>query len=388
MTPQTTVKGIAFNDNQFVPKFVIVSDAGRISSSTNLNTWTARTSGTPNDINSVSWGGSFFFAGANGNTLLTSSNGDTWTSAVGPFSSNNSNIVSTYSANGIQFIGSQFGEIATSSGSTTFTSKVSNLNSPINCFCYNNGVYIVAGNSGDISYSTNLDTWTKSLDIGQQRKVFVQPYGSGFIAVIDNTSNTDVTIKTSTNGTSWTDLVLNPPNISTVKSFRYFPVTQAYLILDDTGNTLRSSNGKDWATFNQPIFEFGTTISTVDFNYAQLAGTEYFFLMGTKNVSGTLSPYFITSTFNTTSNQLQSNKNYIVDTSYGLVNASLPSNPNIGDIVRLADGANTWGTANAVINANNKSFLASTGVIDNALILDYSGLNIDLVWTGSYWRIY
>jgi len=34
-----------------------------------------------------------------------------------------------------------------------------------------------------------------------------------------------------------------------------------------------------------------------------------------------------------------------------LVSASLPSNPNIGDIVRVADGGNTWGTANAVINA-------------------------------------
>ena len=71
-----------------------------------------------------------------------------------------------------------------------------------------------------------------------------------------------------------------------------------------------------------------------------------------------------------------------------MISASLPSNPNIGDIVRLADGSNTWATANAVINANNKSFLVSTGVIDNALVLDYSGVSIDLVWTGSYWRVY
>ena len=388
VTPQTVVNDYAFNESGFVPRHVVVTNGGKISSSSDLTSWTARTSGTPNNLNSVSWGGSFFFAGGDANTLCSSSNGETWTTAVGPFGSNGSGITSTFFANGILLIGSSFGEIGSSTGSTAFTLRNSNLLSPITSFAYNNNVFVAGGSSGDISSSSDANSWAQRLNVGGLNKVYLQPFGTGFIAVIDNQTNNDVVIKTSTNGTSWTDLVVNPTNIQTVKSFRYFPATQAYLIIDQSGNTLRSTNGKDWAFFNQPVFEFGTSISISDFNYVELGGTQYFLMMGTKNVNGTLSPYFVTSTFNTTNNQLESNKNYIIDTSYGLISASLPSNPNIGDIVRLADGSNTWGTANAVINANNKSFLVSTGVIDNSLILDYSGVSIDLVWTGSYWRVY
>ena len=385
VAPETVVKSYAFNDNPFVPRHVIVTNGGKISSSSNLTSWAARTSGTPNNLNSVSWSGSFFFAGGNANTLCTSSNGETWTTSVGPFGSSGGNITATFAANGIVLLGSSFGEIA---GGVSFTLRNSNLLSSITSFAYNNNVFVAGGSSGDISSSSDATSWTQRLNIGGLNKVYLQPFGTGFIAVIDNQTNNDVVIKTSTNGISWTDLVINPPNIQTVQSFKYFPATQAYLIVDQNGNTLRSSNGKDWAFFNQPVFEFGTSISISDFNYVELNGIQYFLMMGTKNVSGTLSPYFVTSSFNTTNNQLESNKNYIVDTSYGLVSANLPSNPNIGDIVRLADGSNTWATANAVINANNKSFLVSTGVIDNALILDYSGVSIDLVWTGSYWRVY
>jgi hypothetical protein len=160
------------------------------------------------------------------------------------------------------------------------------------------------------------------------------------------------------------------------------------LVTDNTGLTWRSTNAKDWAFFNQPVFEFGTDIVINDSNYINVAGVEYFALSGTKNVNGIPSPYFATSIFDSPNSQLQSNKNYIIDTSYGIVTATLPNNPNVGDIVRLADGSNTWGTTNAIINATNKSFLVSTGVIDNSLVLDYSGVNIDVVWTGNYWRVY
>jgi len=389
VSPETIVKDHAFNDNQFVPKHVIVSTGGKISSSTNLTSWSARTSGTPNNINSVYWGGSFFFAGADGNVILTSSNGDTWAASPGPFVGNGANVVATFYANGKQLVGTSLGDIANSSGALNFTLRSSNLNSSVTSFSYNNSVYVAGGSAGDIVSSTDTNIWTSRLFMGGGRKVYLQPYGSGFIAVIDNLSNNDVTIKTSTNGQVWTDLVLNPTNLTSVKTFKYSSATQAYIIMDNNGNTLRSSNGKDWAIFNQPVFEFGTSLSAENLNFATVGSTEYFLVMGTKTVSGTPNPYFVTSTFNTATNpQLESNRNYIVDTSYGLVSATLPSNPNIGDIIRFADGANTWATSNAVINANNKSFLVSTGVIDNALILDYSGLSIDVVWTGSYWRVY
>jgi hypothetical protein len=388
ISPETSVKKYAFNENSFVPKHVVISNGGKISSSTDLFNWSSINSGTSANLNTISWGGSFFFVGGNSNTLLTSTNGDSWTLSSGPFGSSGGDITASYFANNIQLIGSSFGEIASSSGSTTFTLRNSNLLSSINSFAYNNGVFVAGGSSGDISSSSDATAWTQRINLGGLKKVYLQPYGTGFIAIIDDQSSNDVTIKTSTNGSSWTDLIVNPQNLSTIKSFKYYPSTQAYLVTDNTGLTWRSTNAKDWAFFNQPVFEFGTDIVINDSNYINVAGVEYFALSGTKNVNGIPSPYFATSIFDSPNSQLQSNKNYIIDTSYGIVTATLPNNPNVGDIVRLADGSNTWGTTNAIINATNKSFLVSTGVIDNSLVLDYSGVNIDVVWTGNYWRVY
>lgn len=387
-TPETIVNSYAFNQNAIVPIHVIVSNTGKISYSSNLNTWTAATSGTANNINTVSWGGAFFFAGANSNTLVTSANGSSWTSASGPFSSSGANITASYYANNKQLIGSSFGEIASSSGSTTFTLRSSNLLSRINSFTYNNGVFVAAGSSGDISTSIDTLSWTKRLDLGGLKNVFVQPYGSGFIAIIDDLSSDSVTIKTSTNGNTWSDLIINPPNISTINSFTYSSATQAYMLVDNSGISYRSTDGKNWALFYAPPLDVGTSLQSTKLNFANVIGTDYYITFGTKNVSSTLTPYFAISTFVSVNTDLASNKNYILDTSYGPITVNLPVNPKIGDIIRLADGANTWSTIPATVNSGAKSFLASTGTSDNILILDFSGVNIDLVWTGTYWRVY
>lgn len=390
VSPQTVIIDYAFNQSFISPKHVVISSAGKISSSTDISNWISVNSGTSVDLNSISWGGSFFFAGGNSNTLLTSSNADTWTVSPGPFGSSGGDITATFFANNVQLIGSSFGEIASSTGSTTFNLRVSNLLSPINSFSYNNGLFAAGGSSGDISISTSADaiSWSQTLNISGLKKVYLQPYQSGFIAVIDDQTSDDVVIKTTLNGSTWTDLIVNPPNLKTIRSFKYYPITQAYLITDNDGVTWRSSNGKDWSFFNQPVFNTGTNVIINNANYIDAAGIEYFVIMGTKNIDGTLSPYFSTAIFENPNTNLQVNKNYIIDTSYGSVTCTLPNSPNVGDIIRIADGSNTWGTINAIINATNKSFLVSTGIIDNSLILDYSGVNIDIVWTGTYWRVY
>ena len=63
--------------------YVMVGTGGMIYTSTNMSTWTARTSGTTADLYSVSYANSQFVAYGN-NTLLTSTNGTTWTSQTLP----------------------------------------------------------------------------------------------------------------------------------------------------------------------------------------------------------------------------------------------------------------------------------------------------------------
>jgi len=388
ISSQIVVKAYSFNNSNTTPRHVVVSTNGKISYSSNLTNWNSSTQVTANNINTVSFGNSFFFAGAESNTLLTSSDGIGWTAASGPFGASGASITASHYANGIALIGGSFGEIASSTGATTFTLRTSNISSVVNSFTYNNGIFLAGGSVGDIISSSDGNSWTQRLNIGGTKKVFLQPYGTGFLAVIDDLNNNNVVIKQSSNGIVWTDLVVNPTNINTVNSFVYSTATQAFLILDNQGFSYRSVDAINWNVFNLPTFELGTTLNSTSISLVNIAGVNTYILFGTKTVSTTSSPYFGVGVFNTTNTQLESNKNYIIDTSYGLLSLYLPVNPNIGDIVRLADGANTWALIPATILSGAKSFLVSTGSIDNTLILDFSGVNIDIVWTGIYWRVY
>ena len=60
--------------------FVAVGDLGKIVSSPDGITWTARTSGTTQRLNGVSWDGSRFLAVGDGGTILSSANGSSWSS--------------------------------------------------------------------------------------------------------------------------------------------------------------------------------------------------------------------------------------------------------------------------------------------------------------------
>jgi hypothetical protein len=388
LSDEEVVNGYAFNQSISSPKHVVVSTNGKISYSTNLTNWVYSVSGNTEDIKTISWGETFFFAGADANTLITSSDGVTWTPSTGPFGGSGASIVASHYANGIYLIGSSFGEIATSTGSTTFTLRNSNISSPVNSFVYNNGVFVAGGSSGDITTSQDVNVWTQRLNLGGLRKVFVESYGTGFIAVIDDLTSNDVSIRVSTNGIVWNTYASNPSNINTVKTFKYSAATQAYIIVNNEGYSYRSVDGKNWSLFNAPSFDVGTSIESLFVDFVGVSGVDYYVIGGTKTVSSTLTPYFAVATFNNAITQLQSNKNYIVDTSYGAISLDLPSNPSIGDIVRLADGANTWSDTPSTVSSGAKTFLVSTGAMDNSLILDFSGVNIDIVWTGTYWRVY
>ena len=61
------------------PLFVGVGDNGTILTSSDGTTWTSRTSGTSNKLRGVTYGNSTFVAVGNSGTILTSSDATAWT---------------------------------------------------------------------------------------------------------------------------------------------------------------------------------------------------------------------------------------------------------------------------------------------------------------------
>jgi hypothetical protein len=87
--------------------------------------------------------------------------------------------------------------------------------------------------------------------------------------------------------------------------------------------------------------------------------------------------------------QLVVNKRYLINTTNGVVNATMPIvNLTIGDSIEIADGGQNWSINNVILSSASHQFKDAIGNIDDGPVnLDVSGVTVMFLWTGSYWRI-
>lgn len=82
---------------------------------------------------------------------------------------------------------------------------------------------------------------------------------------------------------------------------------------------------------------------------------------------------------------------YLVDTETNAtdITVTLPLSPNIGNTITFADMKNSWDAFNVILDAGvGKTFQDKTGEIDSPYILDVSGVEVLIVWTGDVWKVY
>lgn len=86
---------------------------------------------------------------------------------------------------------------------------------------------------------------------------------------------------------------------------------------------------------------------------------------------------------------LNSNVKYLVDTSGGAFEVNLPSLVTVGDYIKLIDSESYWSINNLIVNAQSgQQFKDFEGLVDSPLVCDVSGASVELVWEGSYWRVF
>ena len=90
-----------------------------------------------------------------------------------------------------------------------------------------------------------------------------------------------------------------------------------------------------------------------------------------------------------TTTQLVVNKRYIMDTSAGVINCTMPIvNLTVGDSIEIADGGQNWNINNVILTSSLHQFKDAIGNLDDGPVnLDVSGVTVMFLWTGSYWRI-
>jgi hypothetical protein len=151
-------------------------------------TWTGQAI-SADSINVIAYNGNNLYVGVgNAGTLLTSTDGKTWTSRTSGFGANIIQDVTWDSTNSLWIAVGNNGTITTSSDGTTWTARTSNMstNSIYKVFA-SGGTIVAVGdgggstNTGGITYSTNGTTWT--------RKSQTLTVGTSYTSVIYNGTN-------------------------------------------------------------------------------------------------------------------------------------------------------------------------------------------------------
>jgi hypothetical protein len=88
----------------------------------------------------------------------------------------------------------------------------------------------------------------------------------------------------------------------------------------------------------------------------------------------------------TSANTLESNNNYLVNTSSSAYTLLLPESPQMGDRISLIDATGSFATNNLTVNPNGLSIMGQTG---KSLLLSSDNITLDLVFYNSTygWRI-
>ena len=180
-------------------KFLAVGASGTLLTSSDGTTWTSRTSGTTNDLRSVAYDGSstIVAVGFSG-TILTSSDGITWTSRTSGTSNDINNV--TYK-DAFVAVGDN-GTLLVSTDGITWTDQTSGCGMTEDMWDVHltGSIGVIIGDNGSIYSSTDKGSSCTKRTSGTTVEFNELLYGdSTFVAAGDNG-----TILTSSNGTSWT----------------------------------------------------------------------------------------------------------------------------------------------------------------------------------------
>ncbi|MBI1766861.1 MAG: hypothetical protein HYR67_00625 [Bacteroidetes bacterium] len=246
------LSGVAWSGSQFVA----VGGNGTIVTSSDGITWTPRTSGY-NSLSGVTWSGSQFVAVDRWNgTILTSPDGITWTS--------HSTGTQNTSLNGVTWSGSQFvvvGEqytypaysrsatILTSPDGITWTSRAPGTTNTLTGVVWSGSQFVAVGSGGTILASSDGITWTVRTSGTVNSLSGVTWSGSQIIAVGGNG-----TVVMSPDGITWT--VRTSGTVNTLngviwsgsqfvvvgEQYTYYPVYSR------SGTILTSPDGITWTS--------------------------------------------------------------------------------------------------------------------------------------------
>jgi hypothetical protein len=208
-----------------------------------LTTWTVGTSPI-NRPYTATYGNGVFVAAGDASSLVTSTDGVTWTSRNPNFPAGTTDIFGSDFGGGIFVIGTDNGSLATSTDGATWTLRTSGTTSSIEAVAYGNSLYVIAGANGFLRTSTDAITWT-ARTTGTTKKINAVKYLNSQWVYVGN----DSTLATSTDAITWTARTANAfsSNVAaTINDIAYG--NGAYVYCSSSGMMGYSTDAIRWVT--------------------------------------------------------------------------------------------------------------------------------------------
>jgi hypothetical protein len=216
----TSVSNLPATTNSIVlgnSLFVAVGASGAISTSTDLITWTTRTSGTASNLNSITYGNGLYLAAGVTSALINSTDGITWSALTYGVTTT---IVALGFGNGKYLASSTSGAMRTSTDTITWGAVTANAGGvAMTSINYGNSTYVwtTASSTTAVGYSTDAVTWTAlTMSVpgpGISNATF---FNSLFIGYCSKSNNDPTVILYSTDGIKW---------LSSAFQYAYAPTT-------------------------------------------------------------------------------------------------------------------------------------------------------------------
>lgn len=223
--------------------FIAVGGSGTILTSSDGDTWSQQTSGTSEWLNGIAYGNGVFVAIGDFGTILTSSDGTHWIlldpSAIKPYST-------THHLDGITFGNNIFvavgtlGAILTSTDGASWTNRTTGSDY-LHGVVYGNNSFVAVGGSGAVLTSPDGATWTERTS-GTFNYLEGVAYGNNtFVAV-----GAYGTILTSPDGSTWTSISITPPINYHLYGVIYDSADGEFIAVGEAGTILTSADGVAW----------------------------------------------------------------------------------------------------------------------------------------------
>ncbi|MCY9597385.1 hypothetical protein PC41400_08855 [Paenibacillus chitinolyticus] len=167
-------------------------------------TWDTVPNNAGTDLNQVAYGNGKWVAVGNMGTIMTSSDGLSWSKTT----------IGLPSAVGVNYAGNQWivtgagGKIATSPDAITWTVRTTGASASLSAAAYNGTVWVIAGYSGVILSSPDGIVWTPRTS-GTAANFYSVTYGGGLFVAVGGSG----TIRTSPDGITWTTRSGSPEDL-------------------------------------------------------------------------------------------------------------------------------------------------------------------------------